>query len=217
MTALTEPSEQNSASSSAGMLIDEFLPVFDKTIVEHLVIDASPQVVFQVTREMDFLSIHSPVMDAAMFVRMLPDRVGRQIRKEPPPPPPPAMRLADLFEGQAEPEVLEGWVPLGEQSSQELVFGAVGKVWQPQIEWMRVPPEEFADFAEPGFAKIAAGFSMRSYGDGRTLLSYEARTATTDEESRRRFVRYWWLVRLFVGVVLRAALRTAKHLAEQVK
>jgi hypothetical protein len=196
------------------MLIDQFLPRFDETIVEHLVIGAPPAAVYRTVREMDFLSIHSPLMDAAMFVRMLPERIGRWIRRTPPPPPPPAMRLADMFEGRADPEILEGWVPLGEEPSRELVFGAAGKVWQPQIEWRRVPPDEFASFAEPGFAKIAAGFSIRSYGEGRALLSYEARTAGTDEESRRRFRRYWWLVRLFVGVIIRAALRTAKELAE---
>jgi hypothetical protein len=199
------------------MLIDEFLPDFDETIIEHVVIDAPPGAVFRTVRDMDFLSIHSPVMDAATFVRMLPDRVGRRIRRKPPPPPPPAMRLADLFEGSVESDVLEGWVPLGEEASRELVFGGVGKVWQPQIEWKTVPPDEFAAFAEPGFAKIAAGFSMRSYGKARTLLSYEARTAGTDGESRRMFRRYWWLVRTFVGVVLRAALRTAKDLAEPVR
>ncbi len=202
------------SESHPGMLIDEFLPLFDETIVEHGVIDAPPEVVYRTVREMDFLSIHSPLMDAAMFVRMLPDRIGRWIRREPPTPPPPAMRLADFFEESVDPALLEGWVPLGEAPPRELVFGAVGKVWQPQIEWKRVPPDEFAAFAEAGFAKIAAGFSMRSYGEGRTLLSYEARTAGTDEESRSRFGRYWWLVRLFVGVVLRAALRTAKDLAE---
>jgi hypothetical protein len=204
-------------SRSTTMLMDEFLPRFDETIVEHVVIEARPEVVYRTVRDMDFLSIHSPLMDAAMLVRMAPERIGRRIRREPPPPPPPAMRLADLFEGPLDPDILGGWVPLGEEPSREMVFGAVGKVWQPQIEWKEVPPDEFAAFAEPGFAKIAAGFSMRSYGEGRTLLSYEARTAGTDEESRRRFGRYWWLVRLFVGVVLRAALRTAKDLAEPVR
>lgn len=206
-----------SQSRTSRLLIDEFLPVFDETIVEHLVIEAPPEAVYRTVREMDFLSIHSPLMDAATFVRMLPDRIGRKIRKEPPPPPPPTMRLADLFERPVEPGFLEGWVPLGEEPSRELVFGAVGKVWQPEIEWKQVPPGEFAAFAEPGFAKIAAGFSMRSYGESRTLLSYEARTAGTDQESRRKFGRYWWLVSVFVGVVLRAALKTAKDLAEPVR
>lgn len=102
----------------------------------------------------------------------------------------------------------------GGGSPPELVFGAIGKVWQPDIEWKPVPAADFANFAEPGFAKIAAGFSIRNYGESRSLLSYEARTAGTDEESRRRFRRYWWLARRFVGVVMRAALRTARDLAE---
>ncbi len=124
------------------------------------------------------------------------------------------MSLADLFDGRADPAILEGWVPLGEESPRELVFGAVGKVWQPEIEWKRVEPGDFAAFDEAGFAKLACGFSVRSYGERRTLLSYEARTAGTDEPSRRRFRRYWWLVSIFVGVVMRAALKTAKDLAE---
>lgn len=197
-----------------GMLIDEFLPDFDETIVEHLVIDAPPAEAYEVVRNMDFLSIHSPMMDAAMFVRAAPIRIGRWIRRTPAPPPPPAMRLADMFEGRADPEILEGWVGLGEEPGSELVFGAVGKVWQPDIDWKPVPPDEFADFAEPDFAKIAAGFSIRSYGAGRSLVSYEARTAGTDDESRQRFRRYWWLVRPFVGVIMRAALSTAQDLAE---
>lgn len=206
-----------SQNRSNRMLIDGFLPRFDETIVEHVVIDAPPEAVYQTVREMDFLSIHSPLMDAAMFVRMLPDQIGRRVRKEPPPPSLRAMRLADLFEGSVEPDVFEGWAPLGEEPSRELVFGGVGKVWQLQIEWKRVPPDEFAAFTEPGFVKIAVGFSMRSYGEGRTLLTYEARSTGTDEESRRRFGRYWWLVGPFVGVVLRAALKTAKDLAEPIQ
>jgi hypothetical protein len=38
-------------------------------------------------------------------------------------------------------------------------------------------PEEFAAFAEPGWGRIAAGFSLLPYGTARTLVSYEARTA----------------------------------------
>jgi hypothetical protein len=196
------------------MLIDEHLPHFVETVVEHLVIDAPVETVYQTVRDMDFLSIHSPLMDAAMFVRAVPERINRAIRREPPPPPPPVMRLADFFDGDVDREILQGWVPLGEAAPHEIVFGAVGKVWQPDIEWKQIPPEEFTTFDEPGFAKIAAGFSLRDYGEHRTLLSYEARTDGTDEDSRTKFRRYWWLVQRFVGVVMRAAVKTAKDLAE---
>jgi hypothetical protein len=201
-------------SRTRAMLIDRFLPDFDETIIEHDVINAPVGDVYQTVREMDFLDIHSPLMDAAMFVRGVPERIGRMIRKTPLPPPPPVMRLADFFDGEPDPELMAGWVALGEDPPHEIVFGGIGKVWQPAIEWRQVPSEEFASFAEPDFAKIGVSFSLRNYGENRTLLSYEARTAGTDEESRKKFRRYWWLVERFVGVVMGAAVQTAKELAE---
>lgn len=196
------------------MLIDEALPDFDATIIEHIVIDAPCDVVHATARNMDFLQIHSPAVDTLMFLRDLPQRVSRRLGRRPPRTPPPGMRLADLFDNTGDPDGLEGWMAVGEVPGRELVFGAIGKVWQPAIEWKSVAAGDFAAFAEPGFAKIAAGFSVRDYGGGRTLLSYEARTAGTDATARRRFLRYWWLVRPFVRLVMRAAVATVKELAE---
>lgn len=199
----------------AALLIDDVLPEFDATIVEHLVVDAQPEAVYAAVRSMDFLEISSPLMDAAMFVRALPDRIGRRMRGDEPSPAPPSATLADMFDGSSESEVFQDWVGLGEDPPREIVFGAAGKVWQPEIEWKPLSTAEFATFDEPGFAKIAAGFSLREYGENRTLLTYEARTSNTDDDSRRRFRRYWWIVHVFVGVVMRAALRTAKELSER--
>ncbi len=197
------------------MLIDDHLPHFDATITEHIVIDAPPQVVYETARNLDFLRVHSPMVDALMFIRGLPDQLGRRLRRKPAPPPPPEMRLADMFDGSADPEVLEGWLALGEDPGRELVFGAIGKVWQPDIEWRSVTAEQFSGFDEPDFAKLAVGFSVRDYGPDRSLLSYEARTAGTDDAARRKFLRYWWLVRRFVGIVMRAAVVTIKEEAER--
>ena len=197
------------------MLIDDALPDFDATIVEHLVIDAPCDVVYRTTREMNFLDIHSPTVDTLMFVRGLPGQVLGRLGRRPQPPPPPTMRLADMLDGVAESDGgLEGWLALGEVPGREIAFGAIGKVWQPDIDWKSVAAEEFADFAEPDYAKIAAEFSIRPYGPHRALLSYEARTAGTDAEASGRFLRYWWLVRPFVRIVMRAAVLTVRDLAE---
>jgi len=197
------------------MLIDEILPEYDTTIIEHLVVDAPGDVVYQTARNMDFLQIHSPAVDALMFTRGLPERLARWLRRRPTPPSPPAMRLADMFDGSGDPDVLAGWSALGEIPGRELVFGAIGKVWQPNIEWRAVTAEEFRQFSQADFAKIAAGFSIRPYGRSRSLLSYEARTAGTDDAARRRFLRYWWLVRRFVHIVMRAAVVSIKESAER--
>ena len=103
---------------------------------------------------------------------------------------------------------MEGWVGLAEERGREIAFGAVAKPWMAEIEWKTVPPFDFAGFAEPGWAKIAASISVREYGSQRSILTYEARTAMTDDASRERFGRYWMLVSPFVGTIMRAVLRT---------
>ena len=193
------------------LLLDEYMPDFDHTRVEHLVIDAPTDAVYETMREVDFLMVHSPITDLALFVRSLPEKVGRMTRRnEPPAPPLPALRLAAMFdrEGFEREEVLEGWTGLAEERGREIVFGAVGKPWMADIEWMTVAQEDFAGFAEPGWAKIAASLSVREYGATRSILTYEARTAMTDDESRDRFQRYWTVVSPFVGTIMRALLRT---------
>ena len=55
---------------------------------------------------------------------------------------------------------------------------------------------------------------MLPYGAGATLLSYECRTITTDAESRRKFARYWWLMRPFIAHIFRATVRTIRDNAE---
>lgn len=103
---------------------------------------------------------------------------------------------------------------LGDSDS-EVAFGAVGKYWMANIEWRDVDPGAFASFDEPGWGKIACSFSVRPYGDHRTLLSYECRTATTDAASRRRFARYWFGIKPFVAHIMRATLHTIATNAAQ--
>ena len=112
---------------------------------------------------------------------------------------------------------VDGWLPLGEVAEHEIAIGAVGRFWQPAIEWYDVSamtPERFAAFDEPGWGRIAASLSLRPYGTRRTLLSYEARTALGDPGSARRFARYWLFVRPFARHIMRAALATVAADAE---
>jgi hypothetical protein len=199
------------ALESNTMLIDEYLPDYDFTRIEHLVIRAPTAAVYETVRDLDLLMVHSPIADAAMFVRGLPDRIAKMRRRnEPPSPPLPALKLSALFdrEGFDHAATLEGWVGLAEERGREIAFGAVAKPWMAEIEWKTVPPFDFAGFEEPGWAKIAASISVREYGSQRSILTYEARTAMTDDASRERFGRYWMLVSPFVGTIMRAVLRT---------
>jgi hypothetical protein len=61
---------------------------------------------------------------------------------------------------------------------------------------------------------MAASFVVHPYGERRSLLTYEARTACTDPDSTAQFLRYWTLVSAGVGIVLRATLKAVKEAAE---
>ncbi len=195
------------------LLVDRYLPAFDTTIIEHRVMTADPATTWQALAELDLMQVHTPLMDAALKVRGLPATVASAMgRQRPPPPPPPELKLRGDGPG------LPGWLPLGEVDGQEIAFGAVGRFWQPEIEWFDVEgmtPEDFAAFAEPGWGRIGASFSLRPYGLTRTLASYEARTATPDADSAKRFRRYWGIVSPFVGHIMRAALDALAEDAER--
>ena len=206
----TQPSVTATAEP---LLLDAALPEFRFSRLECAVIAAAPDVVHGAARDLDMLSIHSPLFDAVMWARGVPDRVRRRPVVTPPP-----MRVSDLFDtdaggDQGDPEA-QPWVALGERAGREIVFGAVGKVWKPTIEWRRVEPGDYVGFDEPGWAKMAAAFVVHPYGARRSLLTYEARTACTDPDSTTRFGRYWTLVSPGVGIVLRGALRSIEKAAE---
>ena len=197
------------------MLIDRALPRFDFTRVEHLVVEADPETTYAAVRRLDFLKVHSPLMDAAMWVRGVPDKVARATgRRTEPPQELPSLTFDGMVDGE---RGLPGWLKLGEDPPREIAFGAIGKFWQMDITWLDPVPETleaFTAFDDADWGKIAANFSVRPYGDGRSLLSYEARTAMTDEASRTKFGRYWTVVSPFVGVIMRATLHTVKEDAE---
>ena len=183
------------------MLIESVMPGFDAVIAEHAFVAADPSTTFDAARTLDLLTVRTPLLAASIWIRALPARwVGRAG--------PPLPQLVVATGG------LPGWLVLGERPGREIAFGAVGKFWQPVIEWRDVPPGEFSSFSEPGWGKIAANFSVLPYGEYSTLLSYECRTATTDPVSRDRFLRYWWFIRPFVGYVMRATLTKIKSDAE---
>jgi hypothetical protein len=186
------------AASLDALLVDDFLPRFDVTLAAHQIVEAPPGPAWEALRALDLVRVHSPIIDASFWVRSLPAR----LRGSPPPAEPPPIVLG------AEGEVLPGWLRLGEHPGRELALGAIGRFWTPSIEWREVPRAEFRDFAEAGWGKIAVSFSLRPYGVTRSLVSYECRTATNDDASRRAFARYWSLIRPFVAHLMRATLAT---------
>lgn len=186
------------------LLVDEMLPEFDVTLAVHRIVDAPVATTWDALRALDLTRVHSPLIDASFWVRTLPAR----LRGAAPESPPPIVLGADTV-------ALPGWVRLGERPGNELAIGAVGRFWTPSIEWYDVTAAAFRAFREPGWGKIAVSFSVRPYGAARTLVTYECRTATHDDASRRAFARYWTLIRPFVAHLMRATLDTLQDDAVQ--
>ncbi len=180
-------------------LLDVHLPTYDVVLTEHLVVEANTAVVFEAAKNFDFMTTKSLLVTALMTARSAPSRLlGRPVVT------PHALLLT------SESGALPGWLLLGEVPGREVVFGAVGMFWKPDIEWHELSAGQFAAFAEPGWGKIACHLLVRPDGPDRSILSYECRTATTDPVSQAQMSRYWWLIRPFVAYVLRAVIRTIR-------
>jgi hypothetical protein len=172
------------------MLVDECLPVYDVSDSVATVVQADLVTTWDALMEVDLIEVgrRRPLVAVLGALRALPDIVSHVLHGEPPVKAPKQLRLRDttqipLGEG--------GWVLLGERRQEEIALGLVGKFWRPVIPFAKVTAEDFRSFSEPGFAKTVYSLSVRALDERRTLLTGVMRTATTDEEARRWFRRYW--------------------------
>jgi hypothetical protein len=195
------------------MLIERLLPRHDAVRTEHRVVAGDIEEVYAAVREADFIRAwqDSAVVRALFALRSAGERaVAAAARRAPATPAAPeSLRLMDLT-ARGE------WVLLGEDPPREIAFGVIGRFWSGETVWEQIDAADFVAFDTPGYGKIACNFSLRPYGAGSTLVSYECRTLATDDAARRAFLRYWRLLSPFIGVVLRAQLgvvaRTAAKL-----
>jgi hypothetical protein len=101
------------------------------------------------------------------------------------------------------------WEILADESGRELVMGSIGQPWRWRGGGSR-PPGDFATFGRPGYAKMAINWRLEG-----TTLSTETRVLLTDDVARRKFRRYWLVIRPFSGLIRRVWLRAIKRRAER--
>jgi hypothetical protein len=184
-------------------VLNDLMPTWDASRVERRVIDAPITSVFVASVTTDFLDAArtNAAVKALFAIRSATERLASAIRRRPfqEPPEPAALRLGNLpSHGD--------WVRLGAQPPLEIAFGVIGRFWAGETRWLEIDSGAFGAFALPGFARIGCHLLLTPLADGRTLLTYEARTSATDDASRRAFLRYWSFVSPFVGVVMRSTL-----------
>jgi hypothetical protein len=101
---------------------------------------------------------------------------------------------------------------LADEPERELVVGIV--VIAPREMKRPTTPQQFKQLTAPGIATAVMNFRMDPDGDGTWLVSTETRVHATDASARRRFARYWALIRPGSGFIRRMWLRAIKRRAE---
>jgi hypothetical protein len=175
-------------------MLDDFLPDCDVHEVHSVTIAAEPESVLLAIRELTPREV--PLFAVLMALRAGPRARRLSARR----------RVLDQFQRV-------GFVPLRD-CPHGIAFGGVGRFWRLSGSLRRTESGEFRDFAEPGYAKAAFDFRVEPRRGG-TLLTTETRVLATDETARRRFGRYWRLIRLGSAVIRKDWLRAIRRRAER--
>ena len=103
----------------------------------------------------------------------------------------PTLGLDELVSTPSRP----GFQALLEDPPRAVAVGAIGKVWMPDIPFVHVDDAAaFLGFDEPGYVKVAWALKLWARDAHHTMLAVEVRVDTTDEESYRKFRRYFRII-----------------------
>jgi hypothetical protein len=97
----------------------------------------------------------------------------------------------------------------------EIVVGLIGQFWKSNGNLQKFEPQEFITFNKPDFLKAVWNFKIVPQENNSCILSTETRVFCTDLNSKRRFSRYWFLVKPFSGLIRMEMLRAIKKSAER--
>jgi hypothetical protein len=179
------------------MLIDSFAPNPDAVEMHSIAIDASPETVYRALWTADLGG--SLIIKLLMGLRALPELVwrgGRGLSRD---------RKITLQ------TVIDSGFGLLANEPEEIVLGVTGKFWRPTGNLLPFDRDGFAGAVPSGLARAVWNFSIKESNTGQTILSTETRVVCGDDDSRRKFHCYWFLVRPFSGLIRLLMLRAVKR------
>lgn len=184
------------------MKLDKFLPQFHFDEVHSVRVRASALDTYEAIKQLSAAEL-SPVVHLLLLIRALPARLMGQKEVQ--------IEGGRPFLGEM---VDKGFVLLAD-SPDEIVLGTVGQFWKPMgALTIQVGRDDFVDFVEPGYAKVAMNLMVELCGDV-VVLRTETRIWTPDAETYRKFGRYWFVIRMGSGLIRRLWLRAIKRRAEK--
>jgi hypothetical protein len=187
------------APDDADSLLDRFMPAYDVTERHHIDIAAPADVTFASACEQDLMAL--PLARAIFKAR--------------------AMLLGSERDATIRPHGLValtksiGWGVLAEIPGQEVVMGAVTQPWRADVVFRALPANEFIEFDEPGYVKIA--WTLRADTRDATTSTFrtETRALATDATARFKFRRYWAFLSPGIVLIRRASLKPLRTEAER--
>lgn len=190
---------KDSSTPGKDSLLDRYIPIPE--VVEHhqITIAAPADIVMSTAKEMELLK--SPLIRAIIRARELALGGERDTR------PHPTTLLAQMQS--------IGWVVLSERASREVVLGSVTQPWLASPVFRSIPPDQFRDFAEPGYVKIAWTLRADPIDEQHSVFHTETRVCATDAKARERFRTYWSFVAPGVRLIRVAMLSPLKRAAEK--
>ena len=178
---------QGASGRGTETLLDRLIPHPRLLEIDRVDLAAPPEATWDRVRHGSFAS--SRLAKALFAIRTLPDRVlgvreGGTTQREI------TLRVDDLVSSARRP----GFQVLLETPNHEVAVGAIGKVWMSRIPFLHVlDANEYAAFDGTGYVKVAWSFRVAPYRGG-SHLEMEVRVDATDEESWRRFRRYFRVI-----------------------
>lgn len=171
--------------------LDDFLPVYEFSERHSLAVDAPASRIDDAFRQVSIADI--PLARALWWIR----RLGR-----------PYGDAAKPFIGGELPGVV-----LEDVREEGIVLGLTGQFWRllgrQRDKDAPTTADEFLAYARPDVCKAVIDFRV-----GEQRLSTETRVHVADPASRRKFRRYWLVVRPFSGLIRILLLRAARARAE---
>jgi hypothetical protein len=183
------------------MLLDDIVPTYDARSHHAIWVAASPAQVYDVARHAD---LGGPLLvRALMGLRAVP------------------AALVFLATGRGN----ASWTherPVGrlpftlvdETPGEEFVLGIMGRFWRPTGGLVPTNPEQFRNPPPAGLAMGVWNFRVTA-SDGGTVLSTETRVRCSEAGTRRRFMRYWRIIRWGSGLIRRSMLESIRREAEK--
>jgi hypothetical protein len=159
-----------------------------------------PQAAWEIVRHLDLGKF--PIVHALFAIRTLPNRLAGRASE------PLRLRIDDLVSSPGDP----GFQILADDPPHEVVVGAIGKVWQPDIPFLQVDDANaYARFVDPGWVKVAWALRVTPLGERDSRVECEVRVDATDDASWRKFVSYFRVIGAGSRFIRRSVLNRLAH------